>query len=317
MVHMLDVATDSHDATLLRKQRLLGKSSFTSNFERRSFDNWHFAMLNDHMRNAVIESAIKRLGLAGKTVFEIGAGAGLTAMMFAKYGAAKIVTCEINEQLYKVAKRNIRKNGFSDRIDLRLGSSTQLMAMGLINFQPDVIFTETLDCGVVGEGFYQVAADITQLAGPYTAILPSRIRQHGYLVNCDSAFSQNHVGNVCEFDLSALNDFRTKSYFPIRSEIHRPSILTDDILVREYDYTQASPENTGFTLRARANWACHGMVTYFEATFGDQCITNDVRHCGHWHQAFHPLAKPIMLEPGRDYQGSISDQGTFTLDREN
>ncbi|KHD28857.1 SAM-dependent methyltransferase [Xenorhabdus nematophila] len=75
----------------------------------RSFDSWHFSMLNDNVRTFALESAIKELDLNGKKVFEIGTGAGLTSMMFAKYGAKKILTCEINKQLYEQASVRLKK----------------------------------------------------------------------------------------------------------------------------------------------------------------------------------------------------------------
>ena len=48
----------------------------------RQFPTWHFSMLNDTTRNAIIENAIRELDLEGKIVFEIGAGTGLVAILF-------------------------------------------------------------------------------------------------------------------------------------------------------------------------------------------------------------------------------------------
>jgi len=46
--------------------------SLTQPLGDRTFPTWHFAMLNDAMRNGIMEAAIKSAGIAGRTVFEIG-----------------------------------------------------------------------------------------------------------------------------------------------------------------------------------------------------------------------------------------------------
>jgi len=85
----------------------------------REFPAWHFSMLNDADRNEKIVAAIRNMNVQGKTIFEIGTGAGLTAMIFAKHGAKKILTCESNAQLYHAAKQVFKKNGMDNKIKLK------------------------------------------------------------------------------------------------------------------------------------------------------------------------------------------------------
>jgi predicted RNA methylase len=123
----------------------------------RTFPTWHFAMLNDAKRNGTMEAAIKDAGISGKTVFEIGTGAGLTALMLARNGALHVTTCEINVQLFDIAKAVIEKSEFQDRMTVINKSSTDAIDDGDVPLAPDFIFTETIDCGVVDDHNYYFA----------------------------------------------------------------------------------------------------------------------------------------------------------------
>ncbi len=149
---------------------------------RRDFPVWHFAMVNDVPRNQAIEKSIAAMDLAGKTVVEIGSGTGIIALLFAKYGAARVITCEMNSNLAAVAQRIISNTTYAKRITLLNESSRVAISRGQLPHHPDVIFTETLDCGVVGEGFMAIAEDIAAIAGPETDILPRHVRQHARLI---------------------------------------------------------------------------------------------------------------------------------------
>jgi type II protein arginine methyltransferase len=84
----------------------------------RDFPAWHFAMLNDHDRNTAIEHMISRLDLRGKVVFEIGTGCGLVALLFAKYGAGHVYSCERNPRLAEIASAVIARTNLGNRITL-------------------------------------------------------------------------------------------------------------------------------------------------------------------------------------------------------
>lgn len=97
---------------------------------KRSFPTWHFAMMNDVSRNQAIEHSIRDADVTGETVFEIGTGAGLTAVLFAKHGARHIYACEVDRQLYDVASEAIRTNGLEKRITVFSASSTEIVEGG-------------------------------------------------------------------------------------------------------------------------------------------------------------------------------------------
>ncbi len=193
-------------------------------------------MLNDADRNSALENMVAGLDLRGKTVLEIGTGCGLMALLFAKYGAEHVYTCEINDELAEVASATIAHTPYGNRITLLRTGSDALISSGSLRSSPDIIFTETLDCGVVGEGFFSIAQDIRQFAGPQTLILPSVVRQFGTLVEAPVLRKLNQVDIACGFDLSALNHHSTRTYFPIRERMHEYTPLSDAFRLRDYCY---------------------------------------------------------------------------------
>jgi type I protein arginine methyltransferase len=281
--------------------------------QNRGFPTWHFSMMNDHARNRAILEAISAIDLTDKIVFEIGTGAGLVAMYFARTGARHVYTCEMDEQLYKLAVQTIAQNGLSDRITVIHASSTAFIRSDAFNFSPDVIFTETLDCGVVGEGYTSVSADIAAIARPDTIILPSEIRQYGFLVNSDDIAEQNCVESGGALDLSTINHFSTRSYFPVRYKMYKSKTLSPTTELRRYTYLDKPRNADTFSLRAYASGTSHGIVSFFHAQFGESVVSNDVRDSCHWHQAFHPFHEPIQVKPGTNYNFLLRADGSISL----
>ena len=250
---------------------------------KRSFPTWHFAMMNDVCRNQAIEHSIRDAGVTGKTVFEIGTGAGLTAMLFAKHGARHIYTCEVDEQLYNVAREAIRTNGLEERITIIPASSTEIVEGGELDVVPDVVFTETLDCGVVGEGFFSIAKDIHRIAGPETIILPGMVVQHGYLVNSDDIRGLNVAHYRSDLDLSPINGHSTSSYYPVRLPVHASRSLSSPCQVRIYSYGEPQHGTATFRMTAYRDGMCHGLLSYFHAFYGNHVVSNDIRDLSKCH----------------------------------
>lgn len=282
-------------------------------YQDRQFPTWHFSMMNDHDRNRAIYESIDSIDLTGKNVFEIGTGAGLVAMYFARCGAKHVYTCELDNQLFDLASRTIEKNGLSDKVTVINSKSTDFINSEKFDFTPDVIFTETLDCGVIGEGYRSVADDILAIANPDTIILPSEIRQFGFMVNSAELVDQNKVVESDIFDLSLVNDFSTRTYFPIRYQIYHSKTLSDSNMIRKYTYLDKHVNADVFSLTAYSSGVCHGIVSYFHAQFGKSVVSNDVRDNCHWHQAFHPFPEPIQVTPGETYQFMLHIDGSVSI----
>ncbi len=279
---------------------------------KRPFPAWHYAMLNDHARNEAIRKAIDSLDLEGRTVVEIGAGSGIIAIQFARAGARRVIACEMNPAMAQVAIETIHRAGFHERIALLPMSSTMAIDQGLLPENPDVIFTETVDCGVIGEGFHAIAADIRRLQGEKTRILPGEIRQYGVIVSSPAIHGLNHVEEVFGIDMSPLNAFSTRTYFPVRAEYHGVELLSRPALVRTYDYGEEMPARE-VSMPVRRGGTAHGLLTWFELDMEGQVVTNALGGMSHWHQAFHPFAEPVTLQEGDAPSILLDDSGRVHL----
>lgn len=265
-------------------------------------------MVNDVPRNQAIEKSIASMDLAGKTVVEIGSGTGIIALLFAKYGAARVITCELNSNMAGVAQRIIASTPYASRITLINESSKVAISRGQLPHRPDVIFTETLDCGVVGEGFMAIADDIAAIAGPETIIMPRHVRQHARLIESSSLADLNRASTACGFDLAALNEYSTGNYFPVHTELHRHRFLSETIEVRDYTYVNC-PEARVHRVPTTSAGTINGVLSWFSADFGGAVISNEPGSGSHWHQAFHTLPDDIAVEESEEISLHIDDGG--------
>ncbi len=270
---------------------------------------WHFAMLNDKKRNQAIENAILDLNLNNKIVFEIGTGSGLFSILFAKSGASHVYTCEENPLMASIASKLIKNSGYSNAITLFPQSSSTLVDTKNFNIKPDIIFTETVDCGIIGEGFEEIKQDILKIATDNTKILPSNINKLGVLINSNDILNLNKVDSYSQIDISYLNKYSTSTYFPVRSEIYKSEWLSESTLIRNYDYTSIELATNLFSITATKDGICHGILSWFQIEFGKQLITTKPNSGSHWHQAFHPLEKIIKMTKGKTYNFVINNKG--------
>ena len=281
---------------------------------RRDFPSWHFSMLNDTRRNTAIENSIASLDLAGKIVFEIGTGVGLIALLFARYGAEHVYTCEMNANMARIAHDTVATSDFADRITVIHAASRHVIETGMLPRMPDIIFTETVDCGVIGEGFYDIREDIRSIVGPDTIILPTRIEQSGALIQSEAIRGLNEVHDVCGFDLSSINRFSTRNYFPVRAPLHEFALLTEADVIRNYDY-RSHVDNLCRTMTAIRDGVVHGLLSWFALDFGGHIVSNSVHLDSHWHQAFHPLKAPVRVSEGDELRLMLDYEGVASISK--
>jgi type I protein arginine methyltransferase len=285
-----------------------------------TFDEWHQAMTNDDRRTELVETAIRNVKPDGKTIFEIGTGEAFPAITFAQYGASHVYSCEMNAQLAASAEVIVRMSGFSDRITIWPMSSGEVIQRGLLkNRDVDIIFTETLSCDVLSEGFHLIASDIRQIARHNTKIMPGRIEQYGCLIQSVDAWKKARFpSRLRGIDFRPLQNICPR-FVPLRQEECRIEPLSCPRLLRLYDYRDAySGETDTYTeLPVSRSGTCHGLLTYFRAYFGSVVISNgpELSRCPHWTFAYHPLMMPLELEIGSVALARQSPQGWVSIER--
>ena len=173
---------------------------------------WHFDMLNDRDRNASYARAIERATASvlsrrsDCSALDIGTGSGLLALLCAKSGCSAVAAVEQDEKLGAIAAENARACGYGDgtmvvcaghsgtmRTTKKKSTSTststaaapssehhawgvRLGKKRMLKRRPDIIVSEVLDSGLLGEDCIPTLRHAATVLAPGGVMIPSRAR---------------------------------------------------------------------------------------------------------------------------------------------
>jgi tetratricopeptide (TPR) repeat protein len=279
---------------------------------RRMIPAWHFAMLADTARNDAFARAIAKAAPGRGLVLDIGTGSGLLAMMAARAGARRVVACEAIRPLAEVAARIVARNGFADRISVIAKRSTELAVGSDLPEPADLLISEILDAGLIGEGVMRTFRHANAaLLAPDAAVIPAAATVRGVLVESPELRGVNPVAGISGFDLSEFDVFRNPAahrQFNMAQEPHR--VLSEAFEVARFDFRRL-PEGEivrSVTLRGVADGAAQAVVFWFDLHLDAEITlsTGPGGHTRHWRQAISFLdqdrpirsGQPVELEVG-------------------
>jgi precorrin-6B methylase 2 len=279
---------------------------------------WHFEMLNDRERNDAFEAAISRVVQPGDLVLDIGTGAGLLALLSARYGAEGVVSCEGVGQVADAAERIAARNGFADRISIVRKWSTDVAVGAELPRQADVLVTEVIDCGLVGEGVVDTIRHAREhLLAPDATIVPACATLYAQLVESRALERLNRVRRVAGFDFSDFNRLASVAYFPIRlaQTDYHPLAPPVEALRFDFERGELPDERTTVTCTAVADGMCHAVALWFRLELIPGIVlSNDPANIGsHWEQAVQCFAHPIPVRAGHPVELSLWQQGRHLL----
>lgn len=149
------------------------------NVKNQLVERWHFGMLNDSDRNRKYKAAIGKAiqQKSQVSVLDIGTGTGLLALYAREMGATQINACECSPLMCHIASESFRRNGCGDQIKLIPKHSTKLDASADLGGKIDLIVTETMDCGVFGEGLLETLIHAKEnLLKHNGSVIPARVK---------------------------------------------------------------------------------------------------------------------------------------------
>ena len=270
---------------------------------RASVPRWHFAMLNDRDRNAAFAEAIVRSSVRDKVVLDIGAGSGLLSMLAAQQGAAHVYACEMVAPVADKAVEIIAANGYADRVTLIPKISYDLRIGAELPRRADVLISETIDCGFVGEGFLgSLRHARAELLTPDATLVPRRFSLEGALLDSTDVFNLNRVDEAQGFNVAGFNELATQGYFPVRLNTWQHRLMSAPTRLLGLDlasYTFA-PITETIELTADAAGEVHGVVFWFdvELVAGVRLSNTPTTGNSHWMQAFACFDRPIAVAKG-------------------
>lgn len=264
---------------------------------------WHLPMINDEERNDAYQRALERNVKPEDLVLEIGTGSGLVAMMAARAGAARVVTCEVLPEIAAIAKDVIAGNGYGDRIEVVVKKSTQLRVGQDLPDKADVFVSELINVGLLAPNMISVIRHAREnLVKPGARIIPQVAQVYGVLLQCDHLARINPVRDIAGFDMSPMDRVRSPGYAQIDLAADPHQRLSEEFAAFTFDFRTDLAEAARHKLEvmATAPGLCHGIAFWFDLDMDDKVTYRSASptRTNHWKQAMHFFPRPIPVRPG-------------------
>lgn len=199
---------------------------------------YHYEIVSDKKRVTPFRKSIFAT-CKGKKVLESGTGSAILSILAAKAGAKKIYAVEIDREVAKFARKNIKKAGYQNIITLIESDVKKVNLKDIDNEKVDVVIAENLSTWQVTEPQIQIMNHINNfLAKKNSVVLPAKIFNY-----IELAQSQYRFENVI--------DLRTH-YFEFTG-IRKSKILSTKKLFEEIDLTKQNSPIVNKKIRIKVN----------------------------------------------------------------
>lgn len=264
---------------------------------------WHIPMVNDEERNKAYDLALRRAVKPGDLVLEIGTGSGLVAMMAARAGAAKVVSCEVLPLMADIAREVVAKNGLSERITVLTRKSTQLQVGEELSERADVFVSELINIGMLSPNMLPVLQHAREnLLKPDAKIIPAAAIVHAALIEAPQLSRINPVRQIAGFDLSPLDKLRSPGYAQIDMAADLIRQLSQPFRAFDFDFRQNMPERDAKLIQvtATSSGVVHGIAFWFDLVMDEEIVYSSASatRTNHWKQAAEFFAQPAAVQPG-------------------
>ena len=216
-------------------------------------ERWHFRMLNDKERNQAYKNAIGRAVTGGcDHVLDIGSGTCILSMFAVQSGAKLVYACEMSKTMYDLSLDILAANQMKDSVHVINKKSHDLAIPDDVPRRVSLIVTETLDCGLLGEGIVETLTHAKRellAANQKAQIIPQGAVVYGQLIQCAKIRNYSQVKwDIFSHDVSCVQisgaEISEKGREPYTTEDMScvdHVTLSDPFHIATYDFQ--TPEN--------------------------------------------------------------------------
>ena len=265
---------------------------------------WHFAMMDDRDRNDAYEAAIRR-AVPGRTVLDIGCGAGLLSMMSARAGATHVTSCEAVAIIAERARDIVARNGLSSRITVIGRPSYELEVGKDLAQRAEVLVTETFSSGLINEHVLPTVEHAhANLLQPGAAVIPAMSYCIGYLAGGPMLRGMLYAEKINGFDMTAFNDFAPANFGMLLDRFPH-EVLSNDTELMRFDLREASfpMASRRVNIEVKKPGIALGVVQWIKLDLDAQTQYENRPSAGapfngHWTHVVYRFPKPITVAPG-------------------
>ncbi len=261
--------------------------------------NDYGAMIRDRVRMTAYSQALRQAIRPDSVVLDIGAGAGIFALLACRFGARRVYAVEPNNAIH-VAKEMAAANGYADRMVFIQDLSTEVT----LPERADVIISDLRGMLPLFERHLPAVIDARQRhLAPGGRLIPEQDVLWAALVEAPEHYSQYTSpwdDGGFELDMRAARRMVLNNLYNFRAPPEH--FLAEPQPWATLDYTALSTPDARGDLNwivARAGTA-HGLSLWFEATLGDGLgfSTSPALPELIYGNAFLPLLEPVAVNSG-------------------
>ncbi len=286
-------------------------------------EGWHFDMLGDLKRNEGYDEAIKRVIRGGETVLDIGTGSGLLSMMCARAGARHVYTCETIQAIAQAAQQVISDNGYAGTISIIPKQSNSLKIGQEIPAKVDVLVSEVLDSGLLGEGVLPTVRHAREkLLKEGGRIIPAAATVKGMLIESNHLHAIAPLDHISGFDLRSFGRFQVKDVYrretlnnvPYKSISKEFKVLDIDFYNLPPAVAPEAPNRHTLEVEISHDGELHAVAFWFDLHLDEQLSLSSgpEGEMIHWGQAVYSL-NPVRKVKAGDRIKLVAEQSEMKI----
>jgi tetratricopeptide (TPR) repeat protein len=274
----------------------------------RTVPEWHVPMMNEQNRNQAYFDALNAVIKPNSTVFEIGTGSGLLAMMAAKLGAKQVTTCETVPLIAETAQLIIQDNKFEKTINVIAKKSTEIEVGKDLSMPADILVSEIFSSELLGEHVLPSLEDAKRrLLKPQGQVIPAAGSIMIGLFTGDDIHRNLIVEESFGFNLQHFNTIVSKKRMIARNDLNI-ELLSDGVAAFDFDFENDNyfpAQSKRLQILVKTAGRCYGLVQWIKLDMnGDKKVMfenhpSQTSKVSNWQQCAYLFDSPIDVKAGQ------------------